>query len=120
MIWKWQHGTLYEDNVYDLAYDDQNGVLYACGYTTGSFSESLTEEKYADAIVFALNVSMMATLGATYSVDEGGPALIWLKSFASGPLMDRTEYAYAITYDRNGVVHVSGTTQGKGVRWSTA
>lgn len=77
----------------------------------------MAEEKYADAVVLALNVSMMATLGGTHGAEGGNPELVWLKSFASGPLMDRTEYAYAVTFDRNGVVHVSGTTQGKGKGW---
>lgn len=99
------HGTIYLDTLTDLAFDDENGVLYACGYTRGNFSYALDADpapdfKPLDMVVLALDPSTQET--------------IWLKTYTSGPLVDRDDYAYAITFDRNGVLHVGGTTRGTG------
>lgn len=106
MLWEWRNGTVHSDGLNAIAFDDESGVLYACGYTAGNFSEPLDavpepDEKPQDAVVLALNTSTQE--------------LLWLKSFSSGPDVDRAEEALAITFDRNGVVHVSGRTKGKGV-----
>ncbi len=106
MIWEWQHGTIHSDGITGLAYDDQSDVLFACGYTAGNFSEPLDADpapgsKKEDAVVLALDASTSE--------------LLWLRSFSSGPLVDRQDEALAITFDRNGVLHVSGETKGKGI-----
>lgn len=106
MIWTWRYGTVHVDVLHDIAYDDQAGILYACGYTEGDFLDSLDADpkpdtKPRDAVVLAL--------------DAATRELVWLRSFTSGPLADRWDEALAITFDRNGVVHVSGNTNGKGI-----
>ncbi|CAM9342721.1 unnamed protein product [Ectocarpus fasciculatus] len=105
VLWTWMHGTIYLDTLTDLAFDDENGVLYACGYTRGNFSYALDADpapdfKPLDMVVLALDPSTQET--------------IWLKTYTSGPLVDRDDFAYAITFDRNGVLHVGGTTRGTG------
>lgn len=106
MIWEWHHGTIHADGLNAIAYDDGSGILYACGYTAGDFSEPLDPvSKPEDAVVLALDTSTQE--------------LLWLKSFSSGPDVDRIDAALAITFDRNGVLHVSGRTTGKGVLYSS-
>jgi len=106
VIWEWKNGTIHSDGIKGLAYDEESGALFACGYTAGNFSEPLDADpapdaKNEDAVVLALNVSTTE--------------LLWLRSFSSGPLVDRQDEAFAITFDRNGVLHVSGETKGKGI-----
>ncbi|CAM9599965.1 unnamed protein product [Ectocarpus sp. 12 AP-2014] len=105
VLWTWTHGTIYSDILTDLAFDEENGVLYACGYTRGDFSYALDadpapEVKLQDMVVLALDPSTQET--------------IWLKTYTSGPLVDRADFAFTITFDRNGVLHVGGTTRGTG------
>lgn len=105
MLWEWRYGTVHSDGLTAIAYDHDSGILYACGYTAGDFSEPLDADpvpdaKAQDAVVLALDTSTRE--------------LLWLKSFSSGPDVDRADEALAITFDRSGVLHVSGRTRGKG------
>ncbi|CBJ31465.1 conserved unknown protein [Ectocarpus siliculosus] len=105
VLWTWTHGTIYSDILTDLVFDEENGVIYACGYTRGDFSYALDadpapEVKLQDMVVLALDPSTQET--------------IWLKTYTSGPLVDRADFAFTITFDRNGVLHVGGTTRGTG------
>ncbi|CAM9935420.1 unnamed protein product [Ectocarpus sp. 6 AP-2014] len=105
VLWTWTHGTIYSDILTDLVFDEDNGVIYACGYTRGNFSYALDadpapEVKLQDMVVLALDPSTQET--------------IWLKTYTSGPLVDRADFAFTITFDRNGVLHVGGTTRGTG------
>lgn len=105
VLWEWKKGTIHADGLNAIAYDDNSGTLYACGYTAGDFSEPLDADpappsKRKDAVVLALKASTQE--------------LLWLKSYSSGPDADRDDDALAITFDRSGMLHVSGKTNGKG------
>ncbi|CAN0110581.1 unnamed protein product [Ascophyllum nodosum] len=115
-VWTWQVGTMDDEAVLALAYGDDSGVLYACGYTTGNISDEFSAQETSDVVVAALN----ATDGNT----------IWLRAFSSD-LVNGDDVAYALTYvastdvdnnsgggnfpgtRENGVLHVSGSTSGK-------
>ena len=98
-------GTIHADGLNAIAYDDSSGTLYACGYTAGNFSEPLDADpapasKNLDVVVLAFNTLTQE--------------LLWRKVFTSGPDVDRDDEAHAITFDRSGMLHVSGKTRGKG------